>query len=90
MGVALELAGIRKSFDGAIALDGADFAVRFGEVHALLGENGAGKSSLMNVASGLYAPDDGTIVVGGDVVSSRGPRKRTAAGLGWCISISSW
>ena len=82
MGVALVLAGIRKSFDGAIALDGADFAVRFGEVHALLGENGAGKSSLMNVASGLYAPDDGTIVVGGDVVSLSGPAEANRRGIG--------
>ena len=42
-------------------MTGADFALRAGEVHALLGENGAGKSSLMNVAAGLYAPDAGRI-----------------------------
>ena len=50
---ALELTGIKKSFDGVIALDGAVFAVKSGEVHALLGENGAGKSSLMNIAAGF-------------------------------------
>ena len=54
---ALELIGIRKSFDGFVALSQAHFTLRWGEVHALLGENGAGKSSLMNVAAGLYAPD---------------------------------
>ena len=61
----LQLVGIRKSFDGALALDGASFESRAGEVHALLGENGAGKSSLMNVAAGLYAPDAGSISIGG-------------------------
>jgi general nucleoside transport system ATP-binding protein len=82
MSVALELAGIRKSFDGAIALDGATFAVRPGEVHALLGENGAGKSSLMNVAAGLYAPDAGTIVIGNKPVALSGPADARRRGIG--------
>src|SRR6202022_2364019 len=82
MTVALELAGIRKSFDGAIALDGADFAARAGEVHALLGENGAGKSSLMNVAAGLYAPDAGTIIIGDKPVSLSGPAEARRHGIG--------
>jgi general nucleoside transport system ATP-binding protein len=82
MSAALELTGIRKSFDGAIALDGAAFAVRTGEVHALLGENGAGKSSLMNVAAGLYAPDAGTIVIGGEPVSLSGPGEGGGGGGG--------
>jgi general nucleoside transport system ATP-binding protein len=82
MSVALELTGIRKSFDGAIALDGAAFAVRSGEVHALLGENGAGKSSLMNVAAGLYAPDAGTIVIGDTPVSLSGPADARRRGIG--------
>ena len=51
---ALELSGIRKSFNEFLALDDARLSVERGEVHALLGENGAGKSSLMNVAAGLY------------------------------------
>jgi general nucleoside transport system ATP-binding protein len=82
MRVVLELTGIRKSFDGAIALDGAVFAVRAGEVHALLGENGAGKSSLMNVAAGLYAPDAGTIVIGDQPVSLSGPADARRRGIG--------
>ena len=82
MSAALELAGIRKSFDGAVALDGAVFAVRSGEVHALLGENGAGKSSLMNVAAGLYAPDAGTIVIDGQPVSLSGPADARRRGIG--------
>src|SRR5258707_5623196 len=82
MTTALELADIRKSFDGAIALDGAAFAVRPGQVHALLGENGAGKSSLMNVAAGLYAPDDGTIIISGKPVALSGPADARRRGIG--------
>jgi ABC-type uncharacterized transport system ATPase subunit len=73
MNPALELIGISKSFDGFMALSAVNFAVREGEVHALLGENGAGKSSLMNVAAGLYAPDEGEIRVRGERVVIRGP-----------------
>jgi general nucleoside transport system ATP-binding protein len=82
MSPALELTGIRKSFDGAVALDDAVFVAHAGEVHALLGENGAGKSSLMNVAAGLYAPDAGRIVVGGNTVSLAGPADARRHGVG--------
>lgn len=82
MNVALSLVEIRKSFDGAIALDGATFAVRAGEVHALLGENGAGKSSLMNVAAGLYAPDAGEIIIDGAPVALTGPADARRRGIG--------
>jgi general nucleoside transport system ATP-binding protein len=82
MSLALELTGIRKSFDGAVALDGAAFAARAGEVHALLGENGAGKSSLMNVAAGLYAPDAGRIAIDGNTVSLAGPADARRYGIG--------
>ncbi|MDQ0044805.1 ABC transporter ATP-binding protein [Variovorax boronicumulans] len=71
---ALELTGIRKSFDGFAALTDAHFAARWGEVHALLGENGAGKSSLMNIAAGLYAPEAGQLLVDDNMVRFAGPR----------------
>jgi ABC-type uncharacterized transport system ATPase subunit len=79
---ALELIGISKSFDGFMALSAVDFAVNFGEVHALLGENGAGKSSLMNVAAGLYAPDEGQIRIDGARIAIRGPLDAKAASIG--------
>jgi len=79
---ALELSGITKSFGGFMALSAVDFAVLPGEVHALLGENGAGKSSLMNVAAGLYAPDEGTIRIGGEAVVIRGPLDARANSIG--------
>jgi simple sugar transport system ATP-binding protein len=82
MTAALALKGIRKSFDGVVVLDDAEFSGNFGEVHALLGENGAGKSSLMNVAAGLYAPEAGGIFVGGKAVSLSGPSEARSNGIG--------
>jgi general nucleoside transport system ATP-binding protein len=79
---AIELRGIRKSFDGFLALDGAEFTAERGEVHALLGENGAGKSSLMNIAAGLYAPDAGEIKIDGTVAWLSGPREAMLRRIG--------
>jgi ribose transport system ATP-binding protein len=55
----LELRGISKQFPGVKALDDVSFAIWPGEVHMLLGENGAGKSSLMKVLCGAYSADSG-------------------------------
>ncbi len=82
MVAALRLVGVRKSFDGFVALDDAEFEAKAGEVHALLGENGAGKSSLMNVAAGLYTPEAGQIFVDGEEVVLSGPRDATACRIG--------
>lgn len=57
----LRMENIVKSFPGVIANRGIRLEVRRGEVHALLGENGAGKTVLMNVLYGLYPPDEGEI-----------------------------
>ena len=79
---ALSLHGIRKSFDGFAALTDAHFSLRWGEVHALLGENGAGKSSLMNIAAGLYAPEAGELMVDDNPVRLRGPRDAARQRIG--------
>ena len=79
---ALELSNISKSFDGFQALSSASLQVANGEVHALLGENGAGKSSLMNVAAGLYRPDSGVIRIAGREVSIDGPAAARRLGVG--------
>ncbi|MBN8746032.1 Galactose/methyl galactoside import ATP-binding protein MglA [Xylophilus ampelinus] len=79
---ALRLTGIWKSFDGFQALADAHFDARWGEVHALLGENGAGKSSLMNIAAGLYAPEQGELLVDDNPVRLAGPRDAAALHIG--------
>ena len=82
MTAALELSGVTKGFDGLQALDRAWFKLEYGEVHALLGENGAGKSSLMNVACGLYMPEEGRIALDGAEVEIEGPAHARALGIG--------
>lgn len=79
---ALELTGVSKAFGGTLALDEATVATRWGEVHALLGENGAGKSTIMNVAAGVYAADRGEIRIGGKPVSILSPMDATRHGIG--------
>jgi simple sugar transport system ATP-binding protein len=70
---ALELRGIVKSFGSVQALRGADFVLASGEVHALLGENGAGKSSLLHVAYGMFPSDQGEVRVDGARVLLHSP-----------------
>lgn len=61
----LRLTHIEKSFGGVRALVDVDFDLRPGEIHALVGENGAGKSTLIKIIAGAYAPEAGTIEIGG-------------------------
>ncbi len=80
--LAAEMTSISKSFYGTMAIDAVDFDLRWGEVHALLGENGAGKTSLCSVLAGLYRPDDGEVSVDGQPVAFTSPRDALAAGVG--------
>src|SRR3954470_17070020 len=78
----ITMRGIVKRFPGVLANDHVDFDLRRGEVHALLGENGGGKSTLMNILAGLYRPDAGEIRVDVTPVQFGSPRDAIAAGLG--------
>lgn len=78
----LEMRGITKRFPGVVANDHVDLELFPGEVLALLGENGAGKSSLMNVLAGLYRPDEGDIFIRGERVSIESPRDAMRLGIG--------
>ena len=79
---ALQMTDIVKAFDGRVALDNAVFAAEWGEVHGLLGENGAGKTSLMNVLCGLYRPDAGRMAIDGTEHRIEGPGHARALGIG--------
>ncbi len=65
----LQLQQISKRFPGAQALDAVDLDLRAGEVLALVGENGAGKSSLMKILAGVQQPSSGTISIDGQAVT---------------------
>ena len=78
----LSFRDIRRSFGAVTALDGVTFDVNAGSAHALVGENGAGKSTLMKTLYGMHQPDEGEILVGGEVTRFRTPTAAIAAGIG--------
>ncbi|MBC8064803.1 MAG: sugar ABC transporter ATP-binding protein [Chlorobia bacterium] len=77
----LQLSGIVKRFPGVVALDKVDFGLRAGEIHSLMGENGAGKSSLIKVLTGVYRPDEGKITLGGQPIDPRSPAHASELGI---------
>lgn len=79
---AVEMVDISKRFPLVVANDRVNFALEWGEVHALIGENGAGKSTLMKILYGLQTPDEGMIHVDGAPVSFRSPKDAIALGIG--------
>ena len=78
----LQLKGIEKSFPGGKALNGASLAVYPGRVMALVGENGAGKSTMMKVLTGIYTMDAGSLQWLGEAVAFSGPKASQEAGIG--------
>lgn len=70
----LELKGITKIFPGVKALDNVHFQLKKGEIHALMGENGAGKSTFIKVITGVHIPEEGEIYLKGERVSFRNPK----------------
>lgn len=79
--VVLATVGLTKSFPGVLANDHVDFELRRGEVHALLGENGSGKTTFSKTLTGLYTPDEGVIFIDGRPTSLPSPRHAHAAGI---------
>lgn len=78
---AVRMTGISKAFGGVRALDSVDFEVMPGEVHALLGGNGAGKSTILKILNGVHRPDQGKVEVGGRALTAHTPEESRAAGV---------
>lgn len=70
----LELKGITKIFPGVKALDNVHFSLKKGEIHALMGENGAGKSTFIKVITGVHRPEEGDIYLNGQKVVFKTPK----------------
>ncbi len=79
---AVQMHGIVKMFGSFCALDHVDLDVERGSIHAILGENGAARASLMNVLYGLYQAEEGEIFLGGEKVSISNPNDAIAHGIG--------
>jgi branched-chain amino acid transport system ATP-binding protein len=83
----LETAKLTKYFGETHAVDKVDFAVREGEVLALIGSNGAGKTSLVNLISGLFHADSGRILLRGADVTTQSVHERIKAGVARSFQI---
>jgi ABC-type sugar transport system ATPase subunit len=81
-GVVLRARELTKSFGPTVALRACTMELRGGEVHALVGENGSGKSTFVKLLTGVYRPDSGTIeLAGGPPAGFRSPRQAMDAGI---------
>ncbi|MDR1929734.1 MAG: sugar ABC transporter ATP-binding protein [Treponema sp.] len=79
----LELKNISKSFGTNQVLFGVNFTLDHGEIHAIIGENGAGKSTMMNIIDGLFAPDSGEIYLEGEQAKISSPIDAQKLGIGF-------
>jgi ribose transport system ATP-binding protein len=79
--VSLELSGVTKRYPGVLALDCVSFQCRPGEIHAVLGENGSGKSTMLGVAGGAVAPDEARVTIMGRHLATADPLVARRLGL---------
>ncbi|MEI7027782.1 ATP-binding cassette domain-containing protein [Paenibacillus sp. y28] len=77
----LELRAVTRTFPGVKALDNVRFELKPGEIHALMGENGAGQSTLIQMITGVRAPDEGEMYIAGQRVELRGPNDAKRLGI---------
>src|SRR5689334_16487690 len=77
----LEVHDVTKSFGAVAAVQGVSFPLYGGEAHALVGENGAGKSTIVKMLAGVHRPDAGTLEVDGTALTLSGPADAKAAGI---------
>ena len=77
----LELKDVVKTFGGVRALNGVQFQLKKGEIHALMGENGAGKSTFIKVITGVHQPDSGIMLLEGEKVTFRNTADSAKMGI---------
>ena len=79
--ILLEARGVSKRFGGLVALDAVDFDLEEGRIASIIGPNGAGKTTFFNVFTGIYAPEEGTVMFRGAALVGRRPDQITALGI---------
>lgn len=79
--VRLTVEGVSRSFGMIKAVDNVSLTVEPGTIHALIGANGSGKTSLLNLVSGMYAPTSGVARLGNDVITGKGPLRPVRSGI---------
>jgi fructose transport system ATP-binding protein len=79
--IVMQAKGLVKRYGQVTALDGADFELRAGEILAVIGDNGAGKSSLIKCLSGATIPDEGEILLDGKVIHFKSPIEARMSGI---------
>src|SRR3546814_8372922 len=75
--VVLNVSDVQKSFGGLRALSDINLQIETGKTHAIIGPNGAGKSTLLNVCVGRIAPDSGSVIFNGQVLTGKNPHERS-------------
>lgn len=84
----LETNGLEKSFGGIVAVDGLDITIESGELVGLIGPNGSGKTTTLNLITGLLSPTGGEIIFNGTDISSKSPHSVASLGVGRTFQIS--
>ena len=84
----LEVHDIRKSFGGIKAVDGVSLGIKRGSITGLIGPNGSGKTTLFNCMTGVYTPDSGSVLLGGEDITGHKVWTRAHGGLGRTFQIT--
>lgn len=79
---AVEMKNVTKTFGSTVANNNVSLTIKKGEILSLLGENGSGKTTIMNMLAGIYFPDSGQIYINGKEESIRSPKDAYDLGIG--------
>ncbi|WP_266083342.1 ABC transporter ATP-binding protein [Haladaptatus caseinilyticus] len=80
--------GLKKSFGGVLAVDGLDISIDHGELVGLIGPNGSGKTTTLNLITGFLSPSDGEIIFDGEDITNKKPYEVSTRGVGRTFQIS--